>query len=1822
MTSRNETATERLNRLREQLAGSGEPEPERAREDSVPLSFPQRRLWFLEQMSPGSAAYHLPSVVRLSGDLDREALAAALAAVVARHDVLRAVVLPGDGEPRQRFLDRVEVPLPFVELRDEAGAAIDAHVAAFLRLPFELERGPLLRAKLFGLGEREHVLVVCLHHLVADGWSVNLFWEELCAAYRAAVHGDRADDAPSAGYADFVEAGRERLAGAAGEEDLAYWRGQLAGAPALLPLPTDRPRPPVRANIGGETPVTLPAPVVASLREVGASVGASLYMVLLALYAAELHRYTGETDLLVGSPAANRGRAEFERVIGYFADTLVMRLSTEPHTTFRRLVAEVREVVLDAVTHQAVPFERIVEELRPERDVSHHPVFQVLFSLHNLPEGRIDMGEVRLEFLRHDLGVSRYDLDLSLTERNGRISGRLEYNAELFEPGSARRIATHFECLAAAAAADPDAPIGALAMSTDGDRRQVLDWGTTAPAAGELRLVHDLIAEQARRSPDACAVECLGTRLTYRELDRRADELAGLLRAHGAGPGHVVGVLLARSAELVAALVAVLRAGAAYLPLDPGHPADRLRDLVAGSGAESVLTSRSLSRRLPPGVTALRVDDLPTLRADPVRVPVAAGDLAYVMYTSGSTGRPKGVLVTHGNLSAFLDAMDETVPEPDGAGRRWLAVTGVSFDISVLELLWTLTCGFEVVIHAGGTGGSQPRSGLDVSLFYFGNHGTADGYRLLLDGARFADRNGFAAVWTPERHFHEFGGLFPQPAVTSAAIASVTTRVAIRAGSVVLPLHDPIRVAEQWAVLDRLSDGRVGLSAASGWHPTDFALDPASFDRRREVMRERLETVRALWRGGTVRRRTGTRGDAEVRTHPRPVQDDLPLWLTTGGSRGTFELAGELGANVLTHLLGQDKEQLRAHIAAYRAARAAHGHDPGAGRVTLMLHTYVGDDVDEIRRTMREPFLRYLRTSFGLMGNLLAAMGQDRAAADSLTEEDVDFLMSQAFDRFFEHSGLIGTPESCAARARELHDLGVDELACLIDMGLPYESVIAGLPALAEAAQEARLQIARAAQPSVARLIEERGITHVQLTPSLLASELVESRDWSGVVALLVGGEEFPSALAAQARERVGGPVMNMYGPTETTIWSAAQRLEAGEGAVPIGRPLSGERVHVLEPSGAPAPPGVMGEIYIGGEGVARGYLEAPGLTAERFVPDLFGPPGARLYRTGDRGYWADDGTLRFAGRADDQVKVRGFRIEPREVETRLRELDGIAEAAVVPHAGGLAAHLVLHPGRPFDPDAVRAGLRRVLPAYMVPGVIAQTGELPRTPGGKLDRRALGAVPPPGTTGSPTGTPQPGRPPRTAQERALAAIWCEVLGRSAVGVGDDFFALGGHSLMAVQMATAVRARMGLALPLRAVFEAPTLGELARAIQTGRFAAQVPAAAPELAADAELSPGIRPRTAPWGPPRQALVTGATGFLGRVLLGELLDRTEAVAHCLVLASDDAAAGKEIEDALRAADLWRPEYAARIVPIAGNLADPCFGLGQPAFARLAELVDTVYHAGAMVHLLYPYSVLKGPNVDGTAEVLRLTATGRAKRLHHVSSLDVFPDGVPRREDAPIAADGLLPGAYAQSKWVAERLVGAAFLRGLAGTVLRPGNLAADTRTGYWNSHDTTFTLLRTCLRLGAAPDLDLVVNLTPVDYAAAAIVRLSLDEGATGGAFHLFNPHPHVPWRDVVESLRAAGHQMDLVPYDRWQRGDLPAGPAPEGLLDELALVGESGGLAETARHGARLEHLRIDCSATLSALTGTGIACPPVDRRLLATYVAHWHRRGLIPAPGQR
>ncbi|MFF2650666.1 amino acid adenylation domain-containing protein [Streptomyces sp. NPDC058045] len=1040
-------------------------EPAAHRPGELPLSLTQHGLWLVNRVQGPSGAYNMGLALRLTGRLDRPALATALRDVLARHESLRTVFPESDGRPRQQILTPEEAAARAVlteRAADEAGLA--ATVAGVVAEGFDLTTQLAVRPRLLVLGEEDHVLLLVLHHIVADGLSLAPLARDLGHAYTARTAGRAPDFAPlPVQYADYTlwqqsEFGDQDDADSRLGRQLAYWKEALAGAPEELDLPSDRPRPAEPDNRGDIVRFEIAPDLHRRLTELGRTQRASLFMVLQSAVAVLLSRLGAGEDIPLGSAVAGRGDARLDDLVGCFVNTVVFRNDVSGSPTVAELLRRGREMALSAQAHQDLPFEQVVEALNPDRSLSRNPLFQVMMDVQKPAESTLELPGLVTAPQQVDPGVTKMDLLFGFDERlTGQdapdgIGGRLEYSTALFDRSTAEAMSVRLLRVLEAFAADPECRVDGIDLLSADERRTLLDDFGTAPAAPPRALLPALFEEQAARTPHAEALRDGDRVLSYGQLDTLANRLAHALIDAGAGPEQRVAVLLPRSADLVVALLAVAKSGAAYVPVDPEYPAERIAYMLDDAAPALVVAGAGTRAAVPAGLPVLDpAAEHPgpgTAPTDADRVQPLTGDHpAYVIYTSGSTGRPKGVVVEHRSLAGYLQ--DARTYYPSVAGGTLLH-SPVSFDLTVTSL-----------------------------------------YAPLISG------------------------------------------------------------------------GAVRVTALDG---------PA-----------------------------------------------------TGAPRPAF----------------------------------------------------------------------------------------------------------------------------------------------------------------------------------------------LKATPAHLALLGVLPEEFSPTGELVVGGEMLlGEAVAELRRHRPGVAVVNEYGPTEATVGCVRYRLEPKDavpgGPVPIGRPMPDTSVRVLDRALHPVPPGVPGEIYLGGGRLARGYLGRPALTAARFTADPYGPAGARMYRTGDLGRWRRDGQLEYLGRVDDQVKLNGFRIEPGEIEAVLARHPGVAHAAAavredVPGHRRLVGYAVPAPGARPTPDEVLARTAARLPAHMVPSAVVLLDALPLTPNGKLDR---GALPAPEFAAQAEA-----RSPSTPTEETVAALFAEVLGRDAVGLDDSFFELGGDSIVSIQLVARAR-RRGLALSPKDVFELKTVAALA------------------------------------------------------------------------------------------------------------------------------------------------------------------------------------------------------------------------------------------------------------------------------------------------------------------------------------------------------------------------------------------------------------------------
>ncbi len=757
-------------------------------------------------------------------------------------------------------------------------------------------------------------------------------------------------------------------------------------------------------------------------------------------------------------------------------------------------------------------------------------------------------------------------------------------------------------------------------------------------------------------------------------------------------------------------------------------------------------------------------------------------------------------------------------------------------------------------------------------------------------------------------------------------------------------------------------------------------------------------------------------------------------------------------------------------------------------------------------------------------------------------------------------------------------------------------------------------------------IINRQQVTTLHFVPSMLQVfiDTPGVENCASLKRVICSGEVLPADLVARFQKKFQAELHNLYGPTEASVdvsyWACWS--DSAETAIPIGRPIANITLYILDRQLNPVPVGTPGELHIGGIGLGRGYLNRPGLTAEKFIPNPYSQEGGRLYKTGDLVCYRPDGNIDYLGRIDHQVKIRGFRIELGEIEARLLEAPYIKEAVVIaredqPSDKRLVAYLIVATEDAVNIELLKVRLKETLPDYMVPIAFVILNSMPLSANGKLDRKRL---------------PQPDMSeilikhyvaPRTATEKILASIWADLLGMEKIGVEDDFFELGGHSLLAAQMSFTVQKKFNLKLSLKMLLEKPTIAAQARLIDDG----ESDDVAMDLESEAVLDSAIIPLLSSHidvVAAQTIFLTGATGFLGIFLLAELLEQTEAKIYCLIRAVDEREALIRLQHQIARYELKDRVNLKRVIAVCGDLSRSSLGLSEIRYREIAERVEVIYHNGALVNFVLPYKALKAANVLGTEEILRLACCGKAKAIHYVSTVSVFSE-VPainsygyKENDEP-KLSGNLTNGYAQSKWVAERLVTIARERGFQVTIYRPVTVSGDSRSGIWNTEDFLCRLIKGCIQMGYAPVERVRMDMAPVDYMGRAIVSLSLLPSSIGACFHLNHPTP--PYSDgLIDWFSQAGYRLDRIPYQDWVKKVLETGEANHkdfALLPLLSIFPDQNQDDETEL----LEEntIRYDCSETQAVLSKLGIECALLEDELLTRYQAYFKRSGFVREP---
>ncbi|MEM6684208.1 MAG: MupA/Atu3671 family FMN-dependent luciferase-like monooxygenase [Bacteroidota bacterium] len=1398
--------------------------PKAPTQTSYPTTAAQTRMWILHKMQESSAAYTIRLSFEVAGQLETQLLQKAFAYLLERHEILRtSFAEAANNQIVQKIhtADEVTLPVTVAKVADEA--EVITGINALYAHSFSLSEAPLWKAIIFQVNETRHVISLSMHHIISDGWSMEIFVKELIYVYDCIKQQKTIDVPPLAiQYKDYAVWSQQQ----ANETHKSYWKTKFSGEIPKLQMPSFQERPKVKTYTGATLVHDFPKTFTTQLEAFTAQEDISVFMLLVVGINILCHKYSGANDIILGTPIANRAHADLQSQIGLYLNTLAIRTTIDVNSTVKECIAQQKKSLTASYAHQTYPFDQLVDELSLERDTSRSPLFDVMVVLHNQQalfqdSSQFVEGLTLQPYSKSEKNTSQFDFTFDFF-KSEQLQLQLNYNTDLYQAAQVRRMMEHLEHILGEIISNPSQKISEIQYLSKKETFQLLhEFNDTKLAYNTSQTIIDRFEDAVTKTPEKIAVISNDKKLTYAELHEKSNQLANYIQSQAPKNDQVIALCVDRSLEMMIGILGILKSGNQYLPIDSSHPESRIQYILQDSQASLVLTKKEITSFIDFSARCTLVYfDEPTIwETSAANIMQKISKNAYIIYTSGTTGNPKGVAISHQNLVNFFIALDREFGAA-AAEDIWLAITNISFDISILELLWTLTRSNTVVIQPDRPVVTETIEVPDFSLFYFAAQDATsnpDKYNLLLKGAEIADAYNFSGIWVPERHFHNFGDPYPNPSVAAAAVAVKTEKVTIRSGSVVLPLHDPIRVAEEWSMVDHLSKGRVELSIASGWNPNDFVLAPENYVERHKIMRENIQTLSKLWKGESIKRINGKGDEIDVELHPKPIQDTLEIWITAAGSIKTFEYAGEIGANILTHLLGQNTEELREKIQAYRNALKANHYDPASKKVALMLHTFVSDDETFVRNTVETPFKEYLRQSANLIKPLAEAANLD-------IENDMDTVINMAFDRYYHSSGLFGTPTSCMSKVKMFKSIGIDEIACLIDYGIDETVVLDNLQNISKLSELMQKQQRRAAyfterrqrQWSIPKIIEKYAVNQLQTTPSLLQEILLSEGGKTALQqlkTLLVGGEALPAELANTLLDIRQKPLYNMYGPTETTIWSSYKKVDTKD-TVTIGKPLANTCMYVINEARQLCPVGVVGELCIGGDGVASGYVGREALTAKKFIANPFAinTQFPTLYKTGDLARWLPSGELECLGRIDDQVKINGHRIEIGEIENTLNQFSGITQAVVVFNTKiqDLVVHVLAN--AMYDETIVRNNMRSKLPSYMLPKHYYEVDEFPLNQNGKIQRKVLAE------RDITTYITTKYEAPRNDLDAQIVSIWEEILNLSDIGITQEFFELGGNSLKGMFLINKINEQFGVELNLLDMFSHTQIKSLSDFVQ--------------------------------------------------------------------------------------------------------------------------------------------------------------------------------------------------------------------------------------------------------------------------------------------------------------------------------------------------------------------------------------------------------------------
>lgn len=1845
----------------------------RKKYNMIPLSFAQQRIWFLEQLIENTSVYNIPGAVYLEGDLDIDAINKTISKIIERHEILRTQFIVVDNKPLQQIIEPQNTKIRFIDLSNIDKEKREEEAFKFMdkeaKTPIKLDKAPLIRTMLIRLDERKYIFFISMHHIISDGWSLGIFNKELIKLYDAYTCGkDVKLKDLTIQYGDFSEWQREKLEKGEFDKQILFWKKQLGDLKNNnISLPYDYKKPATPSYIGKRYYFEIPEKIFKKVNDLAIENGATLYMALLSALEILVFRYSGQSDLTVGCPIANRNHNQIEDLIGFFVNTIVIRSNINGDSNFIDVLNKIKDSSLQAYMNQDMPFERVVEAINPERNMSGtSPLYQIGFVLQNTPTKKNKPNNLTLTPINLFNGMTPYELLLSLFQDEGKLIGYFEYSADLFKESKIKRMYQHFITILQSIVSNPLKSVKTLKMIPDCELKDIFEFGRKKENYSSNICIHEKFNKIVEQYHDKVAITFQGKSLMYGELNRYANILAFKLIEDNVSKESLIGVYMEPSIEMIVSIIAILKVGAAYVPISTLYPKDRIKYIAQDSNIEMMISQSYLTDKLSCIDKKILTVDMDELERNHEDVPnpkniCDESNLAYIIYTSGSTGKPKGVLVEHRNVIRLFEATNNWFQfnEDD----VWTLFHSHAFDFSVWEIWGALLKGGRLVIVPYLISRSPESfynllSDEGVTVL----NQTPSAFKQLiqvdqrmelikLKKLRYIIFGGEALEFSSLKPWFDRHGDKSPKLINMYGITETTVHVSYK------PIHKSDITKDGSSIGVPIPDLSIYLLDQNGeivpiGIPGEIYVGGAGVTRgylnRDELTKEKFisdpfsnSTDSKVYRSGDLAKFT---------------------------ENGELEYLGRIDHQVKIRgfrlEIGEIEAILKQHDSVMDAVVVIKPDAIGSKQLLAYVIEKKHED-EEDKKNMRPEILKQWKQvfkqvydgkkyidnpKFNIIGwnSLYDGKPIPKDQMKEWVDETVKQILKEKPTNMIEigcGTGLLlfRLIDECKSY------LGTDMSETSINNLKKYTANINNVHLICQSADNNKGIPINYFDTAVINSV-------VQYFPSVeYLVEVIKNTCNS----LKYGGSIFIGDVRSLPLLKTFYYSVEKYQNNKLPLYEIEKR---------VTQRISNEHELILDPRLFYALKLEIPRITGVEVRIKRGYYHnelsrfrydvvlrldnkemrvdkysvdwKDGLTIEdvkKLLEDnkydvitINRVPNARLkdYFENLKNNSVDpmsffeleqnfnyDVKVLWAGVLNDDkynvIFTNKKLIEYNRVTNQDLHIDGLNKCwttyANTPNQRSSLFKLNLK---------LRNYLSEKLPNYMVPTACLTVNKFPLTPNGKINIEAL-----PLPEGERPELKNSFKKPTTKLEKQLAEIWSSVLGIPDIGVNDSFFELGGHSLLATQLIFKLREILNIEIPLKVLFEIPTISWMALKIEALRKGEELKFnSSLNLRDDAIFDYKIRKvedDKINVFSAKKILLTGATGFLGAYLLREIAERTSAEIYCIVRGKDENEALSRLKQNLNYYNVWNDKYLEKIKIVNGDLEKPLLNLSENKFNDLCNEIEIIYHNGSKVNFVSPYIENKAANVLGTKEIIKIANTGIKKELHYISTTHVYSyldvdNNVLYEDKRPNYPEALTLG-YTQSKWVAETMIAKAASEGLPAYIYRLGRIWGDSIQGKCHTNDFLWLIIMASIKVGVIPNIDMNVNVMPVDFVSSAVIELSNHHVKYGTSYNIINPS-EIRWDEIIYCLETIGYKMERVSLDLWQSKIIEAGS----YTDDVTIRSLIPLLDSEWKKGIDIK-IKVQYKNMLNGLRNSNIKCPAIEINIIKKYIDYFIKIGILNKP---